>query len=117
MFTGPKETYVVNFRYIQRVFQQSFWDDFWASLAGQEDKGSTLRIPRTVGHPNEAYRATSQEEFDRYWAKRRQRLVWGQQQASVLDVEENSSGKDEIRDIALKDYEKAQELAQIVGFV
>lgn len=76
------DAFVIDMRYMQKVFRQDFWDT-WAKLPTAEEKGLVLTIPRTVGYSMACDRYTQEQmnkftkaQRDEYWEWRYRRVVW-----------------------------------------
>lgn len=63
------ETFLLDMRYVQRVFRQEFWDSL-AKVSKHEDQGQALKIPKTVG-----FWACAQADFDA-WPREEQVAMW-----------------------------------------
>ena len=51
------EMFVIEMKYIQKVFQQEFWDAFSMAVSEDAEASQLLMIPRTVGFVMERYTA------------------------------------------------------------
>lgn len=59
------ETFVIEMKYIQKVFGQAFWDAFFMAVSKDPEASQLLIIPKTVDFVLERYSQEQLEELPR----------------------------------------------------
>ena len=101
------EVFILDMRYVQRVFRQDFWDSL-AKLPEPEDQGRALKIPKTVGFWDCAqadFETWSHEEQAAMWKKAHRKLV--RTPTSRYELEVQTSWEYEQPTVFVGDDEKA----------